>query len=51
MYGDYEIRTLPLTLKPARIRLEQFLATCGLRLDPVDYYAVVSRVEVCCRER
>lgn len=45
MYGDYEIHTLPLTLKPARIRLEQFLATCGLRLDPVDYYAVVSRVD------
>lgn len=45
MYGDYEIHTLPLTLKSASTRLEHFLAQCGLRLDPVDYYAVVSRVD------
>ncbi len=45
MYSDYEIRTLPLSLKPARQRVERFLASCGLRLDPVDTYAVVTRVD------
>lgn len=43
MYGDYEIHTLPLTFKPARDRVERFLASCELRLDAVEYYAVVTR--------
>lgn len=42
MYGDYEIRNIPLTFKPARLRVEQFLHACGLRLDDVDDYAVVT---------
>lgn len=45
MYNNYEIRTLPLTLKSARQRAERFLASCELRLDPVDYFAVVTRID------
>ncbi|MBR1882448.1 MAG: [Muribaculaceae bacterium] len=40
--NDYRITALPLSLKWARNRLEQFLASCGLRLDTVDYYAIVT---------
>ncbi|MBQ9217723.1 MAG: [Muribaculaceae bacterium] len=45
MYGDYEIQTLPLSLGSTRKRVERFLAENGLRLDTVDYYAVVTRVD------
>jgi len=45
MYGEYEIRTLPLTLSSSRQRVERFLAANGLRLDPLDYYAVVTHVD------
>ena len=45
MSGEYEIRQLPLSLKMSRQRVEQFLANNGLRLDPVDYYATVTRVD------
>ncbi|MBR1803755.1 MAG: [Muribaculaceae bacterium] len=45
MYSEYEIRTLPLSLKSARTAVERFLASCQLRLDDVDSYAVVSRLD------
>ena len=45
MYSEYDLRTLPLSLKTARQRVEQFLESCGLRLDPVDTYAVVTRLD------
>lgn len=45
MSGEYEIRTLPLSLKMSRRRVEEFLSGCGLRLDAVDYYAVVTRID------
>lgn len=45
MYGEYEIHALPLTLSTSRLRVERFLAANGLRLDPLDYYAVVTRVD------
>ena len=45
MYGEFEIRTLPLTLSSSRQRVERFLAANGLRLDPLDYYAIVTRVD------
>ena len=38
MYSDYELRQLPLSLDFQRRRVEHFLDTCGLRLDPVDTY-------------
>lgn len=44
MYSEYEIRTVPLRLKSARTRVEQFLASCQLRLDAVDSYSVVYRL-------
>ena len=44
MYSEYDIRTLPLSFKPARQRVERFLESCALRLDPVDSYAVVTRL-------
>ncbi|MBO7609793.1 MAG: [citrate (pro-3S)-lyase] ligase [Muribaculaceae bacterium] len=45
MYSEYEIRSIPLSLKPVRLKVERFLADSGLRLDDVDYYAVVSRID------
>lgn len=44
MYSDYELNIVPLSLKSAKNRVEAFLHSCGLRLDPVDHYAVVNRV-------
>ncbi len=44
MYTEYEITQLPLSLKSCRTRLEQFLAHNELRIDEVDYYAVVTRL-------
>ena len=44
MYTEYEIRQLPLTLRAYRQRVERFLAENSLRLDDVDYYAVVYAV-------
>ncbi len=41
MYGDYEIRQIPLSLKFERKRTEDFLKLSGLRLEEVDYYAGV----------
>ncbi len=41
MYGDYEIRQIPLSLKFERKRAEEFLKNSGLRLEDVDYYAGV----------
>ena len=44
MYSEYDIHTVPLTFKPARQQVERFLASCALRLDAVDFYAVVTRL-------
>lgn len=44
MYSEYEIIQMPLTLASCRNRVEHFLAKNELRLDDVDYYAVVSRL-------
>ena len=45
MYSEYDIHTLPLTLELVRRRVEQFLVSCGLRLDDVDSYDVVTRID------
>lgn len=45
MYTDYEIRQIPLSLKPARMKVERFLGDNGLRIDSLDYYAGVFRVD------
>ncbi|MCF0180865.1 MAG: [citrate (pro-3S)-lyase] ligase [Muribaculaceae bacterium] len=44
MYSEYEITQMPLALKSCRTRVERFLAENELRLDDVDYYAVVTRL-------
>ncbi len=41
MFGDYEIRQIPLSLKFERKRTEEFLKNNGLRLEDVNYYAGV----------
>lgn len=41
MYNEYEIRPMPLSVKPCRMRVERFLNENGLRLDEVEYYACV----------
>lgn len=40
---DYEIQAVPLTMSLWRRRVEQFLEANQLRLDEVDYYAVITR--------
>lgn len=45
MYTEFEIRQVPLTLQRNRQRVEQFLSESQLRLDDVDYYAGVFRVD------
>ncbi|MBQ9577077.1 MAG: [Muribaculaceae bacterium] len=42
MYDNFEICDMPLSLKSNRARVERFLADSGLRLEDVDYYAVVT---------
>lgn len=44
MYTEYEITQAPLSLRSCRNRVEQFLSDNNLRLDEVDYYAVVTRL-------
>lgn len=44
MYTEYEITQQPLALKSCRLRIERFLDSNSLRLDKVDYYAVVTRL-------
>ncbi|MCQ2288337.1 MAG: [citrate (pro-3S)-lyase] ligase [Muribaculaceae bacterium] len=44
MYTEYEITQQPLALKSCRTRIERFLDSNSLRLDKVDYYAVVTRL-------
>lgn len=44
MYTEYEIVQQPLSLRSCRERVERFLASNELRLDDVDYYAVVNRL-------
>ena len=41
MFGEYEIRELPLSLEPIRQKVESFLADNALRLEDVDVYAAV----------
>ena len=45
MYNEYEIRTIPLSLKSIRQRVEKFLALHELKLDNVDYYAGIFRLD------
>jgi len=45
MYSEYEIRTIPLSVKSWRKKVENFLQTNGLKLDDVDYYAGIFRLE------
>ena len=45
MYSEYEIRTIPLSMKSWRKKVENFLEINGLRLDDVDYYAGIFRLE------
>ncbi len=40
--NNFEINDMPLSLKSNRARVERFLASSGLRLDDVDYYAAVT---------
>ena len=42
MYDNFQICDMPLSLKSNRTRVERFLAANGLRLEDVDYYAVVT---------
>ncbi|MBQ7691100.1 MAG: [Muribaculaceae bacterium] len=44
MYSEYDLHSVPLSFVPTRQRVERFLSSCGLRLDPVDSYAVVTRL-------
>ena len=41
MFNNYDIVEMPLSVKRNRIMVENFLATNGLRLDDMDYYAAV----------
>ncbi len=45
MYSEYEIRTMPLSLKSTCKKVEEFLNSNDLRLDDVDYYACVFRLD------
>ncbi len=45
MYSEYEIRTIPLSVKSNREKVEKFLQFNNLRLDDVDYFAGVFRLE------
>ena len=45
MYSEYEIRQLPLSIPRYRRMVETFLADNALRLDEVDYYAGVFRLD------
>ena len=42
---EYEIRTIPLSLKSSRQKVEKFLNESGLKLDDTDYFAGVFRME------
>lgn len=44
MSNDFEIQSYPLTVRTNRERVTAFLAANGLRLDELDYYAVVTAV-------
>ena len=41
MYGDYDIREIPLSLAFSRQKVEAFLSSNGLRIEPVDTYVGV----------
>ena len=45
MYTEYEIRQIPLSVARYKAAVEAFLADNGLRLDAVDYYAGVYRID------
>lgn len=45
MCDSHFISSVPLSLSSVRARVEAFLAACGLRMVPLDYYAVVTRSE------
>ncbi len=44
MCTEYEITQQPLSLRSCRERIEHFLDSNSLRLDEIDYYAVVTRL-------
>lgn len=41
MYNEFEVRTIPMSLRSCREEAGAFLARFGLRLDSMDYYAGV----------
>lgn len=45
MCSSHYISSVPLSLSSVRRRVESFLASNGLRIAPLDYYAVVTRSE------
>ena len=45
MYSEYEIRQMRLSIPRQRRMVEAFLQDNALRLDDVDYYAGVFRVD------
>lgn len=45
MYSEYEIRTIPLSIKSNIEKVEKFLQLNNLQLDDVDYFAGVFRLE------
>ena len=45
MYTEYEIRQIPLSVARYKAAVDAFLADNGLRLDAVDYYAGVYRID------
>ncbi|MCI6075584.1 MAG: [citrate (pro-3S)-lyase] ligase [Bacteroidales bacterium] len=42
MYSDFEIHEVPLSYAPARNKVKEFLGSSDLRVDNMDYYAVIS---------
>ena len=42
MYTDFDIHEVPLRFPPARKKVEEFLGDSDLRVDDMDYYAVVT---------
>ena len=43
MYGEFEIRQIPLSISTERKRIERFLQENALQLEDVDYYAGIFR--------
>lgn len=45
MYTEFDLRQVPITLKSARRKVEEFLSANALRLDDVDYMAAIYQLD------